>query len=70
MSSFIFRYESYARPYTKNHENVALSIYTSAIENDGVFYVLPWIQEMQKTDFYQLEMILEHDKPFEPLTNI
>jgi len=49
MSSFIFRYESYARPYTKNHENVALSIYsiyTSAIENDGVFYVLPWIQEM------------------------
>ena len=32
--------------------------------------VLPWIEAMYKTDFCQLEMILENDKQFKPLPNI
>ena len=32
--------------------------------------VLPWIEAMYKTDFCQLEMILENDKQFETIPNI
>jgi len=32
--------------------------------------MLPWIRVMYKTDFCQLEMILENDQQVEPLPNV
>ena len=69
MSSFILRYESHIQEIS-NHENVALGIYGSAIQYVGVLLMCYRQCTMYKTDFCQLEMILENDKQFETLPNI